>query len=290
MAPGSTRIGVSALGPGQAPILHLAPGVILPLSAIQAGWAHVRTPCDGSGWVRLADTTTLSQVSVVLDPGHGGEELGAVGSSGLTEKAVNLDVARRVAALLQAQGISVVLDRTGDYMATLAFRVATAAALHPALMLSIHHNAAPDGASTGPGTETFYQYVSPTSKRLAGLVYEEVTRSLSPLPASWVANTDKGARWRLNDAGGDYYGILRMADSQHLVAGLAELMFISNPSEETLLLRDDVRTTEAQAVTRAIVRFLTTQDPGSGFSTPHPRSAPAGGGGGAAGCIDPITP
>ena len=276
--------------PGGAPIQHIAAGVVLPLDALQGGWAHVQTPCQGSGWVRLAGATTLSQVTVVLDPGHGGSELGAVGPSGLAEKDLNLDVANRVAALLRAQGISAVLDRTGDYTATLGFRVDTAASLHPALLLSLHHNAEPDGPSVGPGTETFYQYRSPASKRLAGLVYEEVTRALAPLPATWVANTDKGARWRLNDAGGDYYGILRLAGTRNLTAGLGELLFITNPSEEALLRRDDVRTTEAEAVTRAIVRFLTTQDPGSGFSSPHPRQVPAGGGGGTQGCVDPITP
>ena len=108
--------------------------------------------------------------------------------------------------------------------------------------------------------------------------------------ATWVGNTDAGARWRVNDQGGDYYGILRLSDQHHLTASLAEMAFVSNPSEEVLLRRPDVRTAEAAAITRALVRFLTTRDPGSGFSIPHPRKEPAGGGGGREGCVDPIGP
>ena len=244
------------------------------------------TPCEQSGWVRLRDTTTLSHATVVLDPGHGGAETGAIGSEGLVEKEVNLDVARRAAGLLRAGGVDVVLTRMGDYMATLAFRVDVAVSLQAEAFVSIHHNAMPDGPRSSPGTETFYQYTSASSKRLAGLLYEEATAALAPFPADWVGNTDAGARWRLNDAGGDYYGVLRFADARHLTAAIAEMAFITNPSEEALLGREDVRQAEAGA----IARFLYTRDPGSGFSIPHPRTQPAGGGGGREGCIDPLQP
>jgi N-acetylmuramoyl-L-alanine amidase len=158
------------------------------------------------------------------------------------------------------------------------------------VFVSIHHNAMPDGPRSGPGTETFYQHTSASSKRLSGLLYEETTAALAGYPADWVGNTDAGARWRLNDAGGDYYAILRLSGVDHLTAALAEMLFISNPTEEALLLRDDVRQAEAGAIARAVVRFLDTRDPGSGFSIPHPRTEPAGGGGGREGCIDPLTP
>lgn len=276
--------------PGKGAVQHITAGVVLPVEAMEGGWAKVLTPCENHGWVPVTGTTTVSHATVVLDPGHGGNETGAVGSGGLAEKTVNLDVATRAAQLLQSEGVDVVLTRTSDYMATLAFRVAVAAAVQPAAFVSIHHNAMPDGPRSGPGTETFYQYTSASSKRLAGLLYEETTAALASYPASWVGNTDAGARWRLNSAGGDYYGILRLSDTDHLTAALAEMMFISNPTEEALLRRDDVRQTEAGAIVRAVTRFLDTNDPGSGFSTPHPRKEPAGGGGGTAGCIDPIGP
>jgi len=276
--------------PGRGPTERIAAGVVLPIEAVKDGWARVRTPCEQLGWVRLGDTAAISHPTVVLDPGHGGRETGAVGSEGLAEKDVNLDVARRAAQTLQAQGIDVVLTRTADYMATLAFRVTVAASVQPAAFVSIHHNAKPDGPRSAPGTETFYQHTSASSKRLAGLLYEETTAALAGNPADWVGNTDAGARWRLNAAGGDYYGILRYADAHRLTASIAEMLFISNPTEEALLLREDVRQAEAQAIARALVRFLSTSDLGSGFSIPHPRTEPAGGGGGQEGCVDPIQP
>ena len=102
-----------------------------------------------------------------------------------------------------------------------------------------------------------------------------------------MADRDAGAKYRLNDAGIDYYGILRRSAEANVVASLGELGFISNPSEELLLRRDDVRQAEAEAVARAIVRFLRTKDSGSGFTIPYPRTEPAGGGGGPEGCVDP---
>jgi hypothetical protein len=103
-----------------------------------------------------------------------------------------------------------------------------------------------------------------------------------------VADRDAGAKYRLGDSGDDYYGILRRAAAGGVVASLVELAFISNPSEEALLKRDDVRRAEAGAVARGILRFLRTQDPGSGFVVPYPRTEPAGGGGGTTGCTDPL--
>jgi hypothetical protein len=68
---------------------------------------------------------------------------------------------------------------------------------------------------------------------------------------------------------------------------LAELAFVSNASEEALLSRPEVQELEARAVARGIERYLRSQDPGSGFSTPYPRRQPAGPGGGSRGCVDP---
>ena len=70
-------------------------------------------------------------------------------------------------------------------------------------------------------------------------------------------------------------------------AALAELAYISDPAEAQLLARPDVQKTEGQAVARGIIRYLSTDDPGSGFTTPYPRTEPAGGGGGPQGCVNP---
>jgi N-acetylmuramoyl-L-alanine amidase len=242
----------------------------------------------------VADGRIEPTADIVIDPGHGGPESGAVGQGGLTEAELNLAVARMTVEALAKDGVTAALARTGDYRQTLASRVAVAAAMHPKAFISIHHNAEPDEQRAAPGTETYYQVgkdVPPArsaqSKRLAGLIYEEVTKALSAYPASWVADRDAGAKYRVGESGNDYYGVLRLSAASGLVGSLAELAFLSNPSEEALLKRDDVRRAEAAAVARAVVRYLRTDDPGSGFVTPYPRTEPAGGGGGTTGCVDP---
>ena len=266
---------------------RLRADVAVAYDAVEGKWAHILTPCENQAWVKLEDGRVELAADVVLDPGHGGDEPGAVGPGGLTEKELNLEVARKTVDALRAEGIEAVLTRPSDYRSTLASRVAVASALRPKAFVSIHHNAEPDGPRDGPGSETYYQIKSAESKRLAGLVYEEIVKALSAYQAAWVADRDAGAKYRLNDSGVDYYGILRRSAEAGVVASLAELAFISNPTEEALLRRDDVRQAEAKAVSRALVRFLRTDDPGSGFTIPYPRTEPAGPGGGTTGCIDP---
>ena len=262
-------------------------GVIAPVLRAQEDGALVGTPCGNSAVVSTG--VPLDGATVVLDPGHGGSEVGAVGPNGLTEKELNSAVTGFAQSSLRATGAQVFLTRTADYRITLEARASIVKALQPMAFVSIHHNAEADGQLPRPGTETFYQTVGSTSaesKRLAGLVYEEVVRALSQFQGiAWVGDTDAGAKYRKSSSGNDYYGIVR--HTQGTPGVLAELAFLSNPPEADLLTRLDVQQAEGEAVAHGISRFLTTEDPGSGFTEPYPRQAPAGGGGGAAGCTDP---
>jgi N-acetylmuramoyl-L-alanine amidase len=306
LPPSSTRVAASgafiagdngaavAASPGGAVIRRIRAGVAMAVDATDRGWAHVVTPCENRLWVNMADGHIEKTADIVIDAGHGGPESGAVGPAGLKEKDLNFAVAQMTVQTLAAEGVTAALARTGDYRQTLGSRVAVATAMHPKAFVSIHHNAEPDEKRPGPGTETYYQIGKDVpadrkaaSKRLAGLIYEEVTKALSAYQAEWVADRDAGAKYRLGDSGNDYYGVLRISAIGGVVGSLAELAFITNPSEETLLMRDDVRQVEAAAVARGIVRFLRTSDPGSGFTVPYPRTEPAGGGGGTEGCVDP---
>jgi len=78
---------------------------------------------------------------VVLDPGHGGKDTGAVGPSGVKEKDVTLDIARRIAPVLVAQGLQVMLTRPEDSFVSLEERTARANAFSADLFVSIHCNA-----------------------------------------------------------------------------------------------------------------------------------------------------
>lgn len=257
-------------------------GVVVPvLERVAQGW-RVRTPCGRTA--TIADGTPVPAATVVLDPGHGGTEPGARSPNGAIEEGpLNLEVSRHAATALEAAGVSVVSTRTGPYEVALATRAEMGRSLGPRAYVSIHHNAEPDGPTPGPGTETYYQIDSGDSKRLAGLIQEEVVRALAAYRVAWVGDRDAGAKYRPG-ARGDYYAMLRLP--QPVVSVLAELAFISNPPEADLLARPEVQQVEGQALARGILRYLTTGDPGSGFVEPYPRPDPPDGGGGLP-CADP---
>ncbi|MFQ5893541.1 MAG: N-acetylmuramoyl-L-alanine amidase, partial [Nitrospinota bacterium] len=92
--------------------------------------------------------------TVVLDPGHGGKDPGAVGRRGLTEKEVNLDIAKRLARLLQSTRVRVILTRDRDVFVALEERTAIANINNADLFISIHANASPHRGAKG--VETYY--------------------------------------------------------------------------------------------------------------------------------------
>jgi hypothetical protein len=131
----------------------------------------------------------------------------------------------------------------------------------------------------------WHQVDDPTSRRLAGLVQEEVAAAFAAYEGvAWQADRDAGAKARRRARGDDYYGVLRDAG---VPAVISEALYLSNPAEAALLARPEVQQAEADALARAVARFLTTDDPGSGFVEADPRPEAAGPGGGAAGCVDP---
>ncbi len=243
----------------------------------------VQTPCAIEATVSSGEE--LFGAHVVLDAGHGGVEPGAVGPAGTKESHVNLAIAERTQALLEEAGVVVISTRTADYRISIQARTGIANAVNPQAFVSIHHNAEPDGPFNGPGAETYYQIADDESKRLAALIYEEAVQAFSAYDIAWAGDTDAGVKFRPGSSGGDYYGILRRSNG--VPATLTELAFLSNPPEEELLASQAFQQVEAEALAKAILRYLTTDDPGSGFVEPYPRTAPAGSGGGVSNCEDP---
>ena len=259
-------------------------GVVLPVLGPAEGGFRVVTPCGNQV---VATGTPLTAIDVVIDPGHGGEEPGAVGPRGLQEKDLNLVVAAHAAKALQAQDVSVLLTRRADYRMTLAARGLVVEAIRPKVFVSIHHNAGTTSPSpVGPGTEVYHQHASPESKRLSGLIFEDVKGYLSTAKnVSWVAAERPGVVARVGARGDDYYGVLRR--TKGTPAALIEGAFISNRSEEALLQRKEVQKAEGEAIARGILRYLRSPEPGSGYVGPFSSNHPAGGGGGAKSCTDP---
>jgi N-acetylmuramoyl-L-alanine amidase len=257
-------------------------GSVLPIIGGERGAWRVRTPCAAEA---VVDGERIAGAHVVLDPGHGGEETGAIGPSGVVEAELNLDVAQRAADRLGEQGATVVLTRDADVRVTLATRAEIVRALEPLVFVSIHHNGGPTRPADRPNVQVYHQHGTPESARLAGLLFEELRAAFEPFSDTWSGGNFTGVRARLDDDGTDFYGVLR--ETAGTPAVLAEALHQSSEPEASLLLEPEVRQAEADAIARAIVRWRETGYAGSGF-LPTLRSAEsAGGGGGTAGCEDP---
>ncbi|KKJ00017.1 DUF3747 domain-containing protein [Prochlorothrix hollandica] len=98
----------------------------------------------------------VGRIRVILDPGHGGRDPGAVGIGGLQEKEINLDIARRVQQILESRGIAVMLTRPGDVEVELEPRVDQAERMAAQLFVSIHANAISMDRPEVNGLETYY--------------------------------------------------------------------------------------------------------------------------------------
>jgi N-acetylmuramoyl-L-alanine amidase len=258
-------------------------GVVVPvLEALESGW-RVATPCGKE--TELDDGAPLADAHVVIDPGHGGSESGAVAENGLTEAELNLEVSRELERVLEAEGLTVQLTRDADYRLPIETRADIVNALSPLLFISIHHNGGEAAQRSTPGTEVFYQRADASSRRLAGLVWEDIVAALSVHEVAWTGGDDAGAIYRSGRDGSDFYGVLRRTAGTPAV--LIEAGYLSNPAEADLFARPEVQTAEAVAIARAVLRYLTTDEPGSGYMDPAFRGYGSSGGGTFANCRDP---
>lgn len=263
-------------------------------------WIEVFTTCSSHAYVHRSqvraeaaapDVTIgpgfdFSQAVVVVDPGHGGpRNIGGVGPQGTREKEIVLDIARRVRDLLtSAHQVDwetgdiydggpippagrAILTRTGadaDYEVQLDARAAIANATNAQALVSIHANAGWIVELDHPGSDVYYQSqpeVLAKSQRLARLVVEEFRRSFARFDATWTGDTQVGAKSRMSRIydGRQFYGILRYSQ---VPAVIAEGAYIDSAAQEQLLLTSEFRQAYANAVYRALVRFLTTDEPG----------------------------
>ncbi|HXL03695.1 MAG TPA: N-acetylmuramoyl-L-alanine amidase [Bacillota bacterium] len=175
--------------------------------------------------------------TIVIDPGHGGTDPGAIGSTGLQEKAVVLDISKRVATQLQAMGAEVILTRSDDITVSLPERVKITSNARADAFISIHANASRSGGPTG--TETLFADTVPMSKVLA----EHIQTAL----VSQIRQFDRGARER-ND--------LMVIREVKCPACLVEVVFMSNLAEELLLLDPAFREKAARGIVNGTVSYF----------------------------------
>jgi N-acetylmuramoyl-L-alanine amidase len=267
---------------GDGGVLITSTGVVLPvIGRSSAGW-RAMTPCGVE--VTLDEGTRVAQTDIVIDPGHGGSEPGAVGPNGATEKALNLRIAEIVKWFLERDGYDVVLTRTTDIRIPLRSRAEIANALDADAFISIHHNGGATRRQDTPGSEIFVDGGNPEASRLGGIIFEEMMDAMDDFDAEWVGSIRNGVQTRFNDEGDDLYGIHRYTPGVPSV--ITEVGYLSNPTEAALFVDNDVQWAHGRAIAEGIARWTNTSDAGSGFN-PDFVDAGSSGTGGFDGCTDP---
>jgi N-acetylmuramoyl-L-alanine amidase len=174
---------------------------------------------------------------VVIDPGHGGGDPGAVGINGIQEKVVVLSVGTQVAQQLRQKGINAVLTRSSDREIDLAPRVATAERVRADLFVSIHANSISLSRPDINGIESYY-YASAKGYRLARSIHNSI---LSNIRAS-----DRGIRQAR------FYVVRRTS----MPSVLIEIGFVTGSQDAARLASATQRTKLAEAIVQGILDYL----------------------------------
>jgi N-acetylmuramoyl-L-alanine amidase len=231
--------------------------------------------------VRLTPRQQRRIREIVIDPGHGGKDPGALGRR-LKEKDVNVDVAERLRKRLkQASRAQVILTRDRDEYVTLGDRARRANAEQADLFISVHCNSAPDNAGA-QGFETYFLSPARTdweravmSRENAALDFavpdtdkaraeavasilrdlaqneflkesEQLATNLQAAASTWLRGKDRGVKQA-------DFAVLRNA---YMPAVLVECGFLTNPAEEKLLGASDYRERIATALATGIMQFV----------------------------------
>lgn len=206
------------------------------------GWSNPPRP-GGGGTGR-----PLVGILIVLDPGHGGEDLGAVGLGGLREKDLNLALALALKEELEREGARVILTRDHDTEVSgspdstteveLGARVKVAEDHGANLFISLHHNALADEATSRQAHGTHIYYYRPHSRSLAQAIAQ-------PL-AGAIEESEYKALWRS-------FNVTRQT---RMPAILVESNFISNPVVEARMRQPDYLPQAARGLRAGIEAFL----------------------------------
>lgn len=195
--------------------------------------------------VNPVDSAPLKGMTVVVDPGHGGYDPGAV-CGGVSEKDINLAIAVKLKKMLEKSGARVIMTRAGDYDLAgagtykreryeLSKRLAVAREHRADILLSIHSNSFGDPVLGGP--EVIYNPDSQGGKVLAQCIQQE----LLSLPGI-IKRAVKPDR------------CLVLSDNE-IPSVLVEVGFISNPGERKKLIDSRYQTALSEKITRGVEVF-----------------------------------
>lgn len=214
--------------------------------------------------------------TVVIDPGHGGDDQGVVGAGGVEEKRITLDVARRLRAILETRlGVRVILTRNDDRRLTLDDRAAVANNNKADLFLSLHLNASPVPGVTG--AEVFHLRLDDEGEQarrtaeieavslpvlggarrtldvirwdLAQARHVEASATLAAMLEDELrAHVAMGTRPRQQAP-------LRLLTGVNMPAALIEMAYLTNADQERRAQSEDFQTAVTQGVYNAVLRF-----------------------------------
>jgi N-acetylmuramoyl-L-alanine amidase len=179
----------------------------------------------------------LTGTKILLDPGHGGKDSGAVGPNGYTEKDANLYAAKLLANELAMRGASVYLSREVDKFLELDDRRLIIDTLEPTLAFSVHHNSLPDGGN-------------PNTKGFSTFWYHAQAHGLAMYLHNYV----------VKDTGRPSYGVLwdnlALARPASAPSVLLEWGFMSNPSEFEQIANPLEQQKMAKSIAEGISKWL----------------------------------
>ena len=180
----------------------------------------------------------LSDMKILLDPGHGGKESGAVGPNGYTEKEVNLVVSKLFRDELLNLGATVVMTRETDIDVSLGDRMAMIDREAPAIALSIHYNALPDSgdAENTKGIGTFWYH--PQAHSLAIFMHNYLVQKLN------------------RPSYGVFWNNLALTRPTAAPSVLLELGFMINPQEFEWLTNPQEQKKLAKALADGVVEWF----------------------------------
>ncbi len=192
-------------------------------------------PTTGSETSQPIPRSPKGRIVVIIDPGHGGKDAGAIGLNGLQEKDIILRIGKKVASLLEQNGIKVIMTRDADYFVDLAPRVVMAEHVHADLFVSIHANSIDNNPSAN-GLETYHY---DRGYRLAQVVHKSILQAIPTLKDRGV----KRAR----------FYVLR---KNSMPAILIETGFVTGSEDNPRLANPEYDNRMAKAIVRGILQYL----------------------------------
>ena len=224
-------------------IITLKKGDIVKVIASENEWDKLVTKDGYIGWCNkyyLKEALPLEGKVILLDPGHGGHDPGAISYSGKFEKHINLDVANNLKEILNSLGASVYMTRTKDVYIANKERGKLADKLGADILLSIHHNSLNN--SNYFGLSTYYNTINYKDKsygyNLAEAIYLNAT-TINGVYRDGILDRN--------------FEVLRETKTP---AALIEIGFMSNPKEEMNIHNISFQNTMAGKIADGIVDYF----------------------------------